>query len=98
MAASGIQLTARRRFGQFLITKPVAVEIDGASVGEARWGNPQFFGVSAGSHQLTLSFRYLGKKRTGEASMTIEIAADQTVDVLYRSPWVLTNKGSLTIG
>jgi len=78
--------------------KPVAVEIDDAPAGEAHWGRPQFLAASAGSHQLTVSFPYLGKKRTGEATMTIDIVADQTVDIGYRSPWILTNKGSLTIG
>jgi hypothetical protein len=98
MAESGIRLTARRRFGQFLVTKPVAVEIDGAPAGEALWGRPQFFATNAASHQLTVTFHYLGKKRTGEATLNIDVVADQTVEVGYRSPWVLTNKGSLTIG
>jgi hypothetical protein len=96
VAESGVTLTPKRRFAQFLILKPAVVEIDGNAVGEARWGGPQIFVADPGSHQLTVSFRYFWMKRAGEASITIEVPADQTVDVLYRSPWFVTNKGSLT--
>ena len=97
MAQTGVQVTPRRRFGQFLITKPATVEIDGVAAGEAKWGRAQFFAADAGAHDVTVCFRYLGKQRTGEATMKLDVAAGQTVDVLYRSPWIVTNKGSLTV-
>lgn len=97
MAETGIRVTARRRFGQFLITKPAEVEIDGVAVGAARWGKPTFFPAAAGRHRVTTFFRYLGRQRTGEASVDVDLVPDQAVDVLYRSPWIVTNKGSLTV-
>jgi hypothetical protein len=97
MADTGIQVTARRRFGQFLITKPASVEIDGVAVGAARWGKPTFFPAAAGQHRVTVFFRYLGRQRTGEASVDLEVAPDQAVDLLYRSPWIVTNNGSLRV-
>jgi hypothetical protein len=97
MAETGLRVTARRRFGQFLITKPANVEIDGVAVGVARWGKPTFFPTAAGPHRVTLFFRYLGRQRTGEATVDLEVVPEQSVDVLYRSPWIVTNKGSLTV-
>ena len=94
-AESGVRLTPNRRFAQFLITKPAVIEIDGVAVGEARWGRSQVVSAEAGTHRLTVSFRYFWMKRAGEASIEVVVPADQTVDVQYRSPWIITNKGSL---
>jgi hypothetical protein len=94
-AQSGVRLTASRRFAQFLITKPAVIEIDGIAVGEAHWGRPTTIPTNAGSHRLTVSFRYFWMKRAGEASTEVNVPADQTVDVQYRTPWVVTSKGSL---
>jgi hypothetical protein len=81
MAESGVRLTPNRRFAQFLITKPAVIEIDGVAVGEARWGRPEVVSAEAGTHRLTVSFRYFWKKRAGEASIDVLVPADQTVDV-----------------
>lgn len=97
MAESGVRVTAKRRFGQFLIMNAPHVEIDGVPVGEAPWGKPAHFGAAPGRHHLTVFFRYLGRQRTGEASLDVDLPPDQTVEVLYRSPWIVTNKGSLTL-
>ena len=96
-AESGVRLTPHRRFAQFLIIKPAAIEIDGVAVGEARWGHPEVVAANAGSHRLTVCFRYFWMKRAGEASIEVNIPTDHTVDVQYRSPWVVTSKGTLTI-
>jgi hypothetical protein len=92
-----VRITARRRLLQFLILKPAVVEIDGQVVGEVRWGKPQAIEVPAGHHQLTMSFPYFGRKRTGAATADLEVGEGQPADVLYRSPWIVTNKGSLTV-
>ncbi len=95
MATTGIRLTARRRFGQFLITKPAEVEVDGAPAGPASWGaEPTFFETTPGHHQVTVAFPYV-RKRRGEATIDVDVAPDQEVALLYRSPWVVTSKGSL---
>jgi hypothetical protein len=97
MADSGVQVTTKRRFGQFLITNSPHVEIDGVPVGEARWRQPTRFSAAPGRHHLAVFFRYLGRQRAGEASLDVDVGPDQTVEVLYRSPWIVTNKGSLTL-
>lgn len=99
MATTGVRLTARRRFGQFLITKPAEVAVDGASAGQARWGggNPTFFETAPGRHRVTVSFPYMGKQ-AGEATIDVDVNPDQEVALLYRSPWVATGPGSLQAG
>lgn len=45
-----------------------------------------------------MKFQYMGKQRVGEASIDIDVTPGQEVPLLYRSPWVLTSKGSLRPG
>jgi hypothetical protein len=97
MDQGSLRLTARRRFAQFMITKPATVELDGVAVGSARWGRAEDFPVDAGRHVLTVCFPYFGRKRTGVASVELEVGEGQMIDVLYRSPWVVTNHGSLVV-
>ena len=94
---SQVQVTARRQLLQFLITKPALVELDGQPIGEARWGQPAVFEVPAGTHQLTMSFRYLGRPRTGEATTTLEVVDGRAVAVRYKTPWIVTMKGSFKV-
>jgi hypothetical protein len=92
-----VRVTARRRIAQFLVFNPAVLEIDGVPAGQARWGTTETVEVPAGRHSLTVFFQYLGRKRTGEASIDLDVAEGQTLDVSYRSPWVVTSKGSLTV-
>lgn len=94
---SQVRITARRQLMQFLIRKPARVEVDGQPVGEARWGQTTVFEVPTGDHQLTMSFPYLGRPRTGEATAALPVADNQTVNVQYKSPWIVTMGGSLKI-
>ncbi len=98
MVTTGVRLTARRRFAQFLITKPAEVEVDEVPAGQAGWGSgkPTFFETAPGRHRVTVSFPYLGmSKRAGEATIEVDVPPGQEVALLYRSPWIMTNKGSL---
>jgi len=94
---SQVRITAKRQLMQFLITKPARVELDGQPIGEARWGQTAVFEVPAGSHQLTMSFPYLGSQRRGEATAALQLADGQAVDVQYKTPWIITMKGTLKV-
>jgi len=96
MAETGVRLTPRRRFGQ-LSQKPATVEIDGVPVGHARWDRPEFFATGPGRHRLTVSFPYLWKKRICEATIEVDIPAEQTIDAEYRVAGLVRGTGSLTI-
>jgi hypothetical protein len=94
--AEGISITAKRRFGQFLITSPADLSGDGAPAGQVRWnGTPTVVAAGPGRHTVGVAFKYLGR-HCGKATTEVEVAAGQEVALLYRSPWVVTSKGSLT--
>ncbi len=96
--ADGISVTAKRRFGQFLITKPGDITVDGLPAGTVGWGGtPTVIAAAPGKHIVKVGFRYLGRQ-CGGASVEVEVPAGGEVALLYRSPWVVTSKGSLTVG
>lgn len=97
MISTGFSVMPKRRFGQFLITKPVLVEVDGAEVGRGKWSRLTEFATSPGTHTVTVSFPYLGKARIAEAVISVSVEEGATTNLLYRSPWIVTNKGSLTV-
>ncbi|HEY7073412.1 MAG TPA: hypothetical protein VH479_25015 [Acidimicrobiales bacterium] len=94
-----VRVTARRRFMQFLILKPANVVIDGNPAGQVGWGTAKaaVFEVPPGRHRLTVNFPYLGGKPKGGADIDLDLADGVLVDVLYRTPFVVTMKGSLQI-
>jgi hypothetical protein len=94
---TGVRVSAKRRFGQFLVTKPADVSLDGMKVGTAPWrGAGALFEVAPGRHVVQASFRYLGKD-CGPAQTHVDVGEGQEVSLLYRSPWVVTMKGSLQV-
>jgi len=92
-----IRITAKRRFGQFLITKPADVTLDGLPAPTVGWkGEPTVVAAEPGKHIVTMSFTYLGRD-CGKATTEVQVPLDGDVALLYRSPWVVTSKGSLTV-
>jgi hypothetical protein len=95
--ATGVRVSAKRRFGQFLITKPAEVSVDGLPVGTVPWrGDGVLFETAPGRHVVQVGFRYLGRQ-SGAAQAQVDVAEGQEVALLYRSPWVVTMKGTLTV-
>ena len=95
--ATGVRISAKRRFGQFLVTSPADVTLDGAPAGHVKWsGSGTSFDTAPGHHTVAMSFRYLGRA-CGAASLEVDVAPEQEVALLYRSPWVVTGKGTLTV-
>jgi hypothetical protein len=52
---------------------------------QLRWG-VHFFPLEPGRHQLQVSYRYLRPSATGNASLDVDVAPDQVVQVSYRAP------------
>ena len=92
-----VRVTARRRFGQWLLTKPASVAMDGHPAGQVRWGQSEVFEVPVGRHRVSANFPYLGGKPKGDATLDLDPGEGVLIDVLYRSPWVVTMKGTLQI-
>jgi hypothetical protein len=59
---------------------------------------PAFVATAPGPDRVTASFSYLGIQRTGEATTDVDVPAGRTIALLYRSPWIVTSKGTLTVG
>jgi hypothetical protein len=60
------------------------VTIDGQQH-ELPWGE-QFFSLERGHHQLQVSYRYLHLPAAGNASISVDIAPHQIVQISYRAP------------
>jgi hypothetical protein len=61
-----------------------AVTIDGHRDG-LPWGE-QFFPLEPGHHQLQVSYRYLRMSAAGNASIKVDVAPHQIIQVSYRAP------------
>jgi hypothetical protein len=71
------------------------VTIDGTT-SVLEWGD-HMFAVPPGEHHVKVSFRYLFSQRQGEADLTVEVVANQTSTVLYRSPFLVFLGGSMKV-
>jgi len=60
------------------------VIIDG-HLHELPWGQ-HFFPLEPGRHQLQVSYRYLHLSRAGKASIQVDVAENQVIQVSYRAP------------
>lgn len=48
-------------------------------------------------HRVTVSFPYAGSNGRAKRSFDLNVSAEKTVDLEYRSPWTVTNNGSLRV-
>ena len=62
-----------------------------------RWGT-SFHAVEPGRHRVSVSFRYLLGRNMGENGVTIDVSDGQTVNVEYRSPFLVTGTGLISAG
>ena len=64
------------------------VDIDGA-VEKRYWGR-HFFPLSAGSHKVTIYFRYLWMSRCGQNSIQVDVKPGEVVKIkYYMLPWMM---------
>ncbi len=52
---------------------------------EVPWGE-HFFPLEPGRHRLEVSYPYLRLSRAGKASILVEVAPNQVIQVTYRAP------------
>ncbi len=71
------------------------VTIDGVT-SVLPWGD-HFFDVSPGVHEVRVSFRYFFSSKTGENALEIEVRADRTTTLVYRSPFIVFMGGSMKV-
>jgi hypothetical protein len=71
------------------------VSIDGVT-SVLKWGDHSF-AVPPGTHEVSVSFRYLFSSQMGRASLQVEVVPGQTTTVLYRSPFLVFMGGSMKV-
>jgi hypothetical protein len=71
------------------------VSIDGVT-SVLKWGD-HFFAVPPGSHEVSVSFRYLFSSQMGQATIGSDVVSGRTTTVLYRSPFLVFMGGSIKV-
>lgn len=72
------------------------VQIDGSDV-QGVWNKPQQFPVAPGQHTVSVYFPYFIPKQAGKGTVTVNVAAGQTVSVTYKAPWIVFLKGRMSV-
>ena len=92
---TGIEITCRHRFGQFLITDQPALIVGQTDVIPLRWGAPVFVPLSAGvKHQLVVQFPYM-RKPCGVAEFAVELGEGEVQRFDYKTPFIVYSNGEI---
>lgn len=60
------------------------------------WGT-RFHELAPGRHSVRAGFHYMWAKSLGEDEVEIDVPAGQTTKLTYRSPFLVTSAGSISI-
>ena len=94
---SGVFITTQRFPLAWLFwTFKTDVSIDEETV-VVPWGT-HFFNLAPGRHRIRIGFHYLWAKDMGADEIECEIERGATITLTYRSPFLVTSKGSIVIG
>jgi hypothetical protein len=96
MEQGTIRIRTSFMFLQFLFFffKPT-ISIDGSEPQKHSWGESEH-SVSAGQHTVDIEIPYFFTK-VGKANVPVEVAANQTVNIGYKPPFLVTMKGRVTV-
>ncbi|HWE34119.1 MAG TPA: hypothetical protein VG410_11575 [Solirubrobacteraceae bacterium] len=78
----------------FFFFKPT-ISIDGAEPQKYSWGESEHQ-VSPGPHTVNIEIPYFFTK-VGKANVPVDVAADQTVTISYKPPFLVTMQGRVTV-
>ncbi len=93
---TGVKITCRKRFGQFLITDQPSLVVGPTDVISLRWGTPVFVPLSAGlRHPLVVQFPYM-RKPCGVAELAVELREGEVQAFDYKTPFVMYSSGQIT--
>jgi hypothetical protein len=94
--SSGIEVTTKIFPLAFLLLLfKTNVTVDGVTSIQP-WGS-HVFSVPPGRHEVAVSFRYIFTSAMGESRVTLDVRAGQTVQVQYRSPFLVFMGGSIKV-
>ena len=96
-APTGIEVTAKIFPLAFIaLLFKVVVEIDGQTT-EVGWSKPNFLPTTAGTHQVTISWKYFFVLPVNKASVSVTVAEGQTAHILYKARWLIFLAGLITV-
>jgi hypothetical protein len=92
---TGIEITCRKRFGQFLITQQPSLVRGEADVILLRWKAPVFVPLPAGvRHQLVVQFPYMGRP-CGVAEVAVDLRDGEVQKFNYTAPHIVYSSGKI---
>ena len=93
---TGIEITCRRSFGQFLITEQPSLIVGQTEVVRLGWGAPVFVPLSAGvRHQLVVQFPYM-RRPCGVAEFPVDLQDGEVQAFNYKTPFIVYSRGKIT--
>src|ERR1700722_6261796 len=76
--------------------RPLRVAIDGGEEQELSLSKPNDVDVDAGDHHVEMYVAWLLPARMGPAEIDVSLEDGETVELLYKPPWIRTKPGKLT--
>src|ERR1700730_11786881 len=77
--------------------RQVRVTIEGGEEQELSLSKPNDVEVETGNHHVEMYVAWALPARMGPAEIDVSLADGDTVDLLYKPPWVRTKPGKLTL-
>ncbi len=95
-ANTGLVILSKKIFGQWLITSPPQVIINGQIMQHLSWNNDVFVPLEPGyNHQIEVSFPYLGGN-VCKALMVVHLHPGEVQRYRYRTAFFVFSNGKLT--
>lgn len=79
-----------------LKTRPLRVTMDGGEEQELSLSKPNELEVEAGDHHIEMYVAWALPARMGPAEIDVSLEDGDTVELLYKPPWIRTKPGKLT--
>ena len=80
-----------------LKARPLRVTIDGGEEQELSLSKPNDVEVEAGDHHVEMYVAWALPARMGLAEIDVSLGDGDTVELLYKPPWVRTKPGKVTL-
>ncbi len=77
--------------------RPLRVAIDGGEEQELSLSKPNDVEVQAGDHHVEMYVAWALPARMGPAEIDVSIGDGDTVELVYKPPWVRTKPGKLAL-
>ena len=80
-----------------LKARPLRVTIDGGEEQELSLSRPNDVDVQAGNHHVEVYVAWALPARMGHAEINLSLEDSDTVELVYKPPWIRTKPGKLTL-